>query len=162
VLEGERDPAVEAYIAHRRLELHEALDDPFCTGTAPVRDPKSTGIKKGPSRGTSWENLEAQLFNGPVRRRVSLCGMWRAVGSPADKGPLEWIAMARPLLWAFDGYSENLATCGFHEKPKHRLYLFIAEEHSDDDRQAGDVIASLWLIAYAYASFLDSEVSSDG
>jgi hypothetical protein len=160
--EAELDPAVEAYVAHRRLELHEALKDPFSPVTGPVRDPKSTGIKTGPSWLTSWDNLETQLVDGRYRRRVSLHGMWRAVGSPAGKGPLEWIAMARPLVPAFNRYFANLAACGFHEKSKHRGYLFIAEEHCDDNRQAGDVITSLWLIAEAYASFLDIEVSSVG
>jgi hypothetical protein len=160
--EAEHDPAVEAYIAHRRLGLREALEDPFTSVTGPVRDPKSTGIKTEPSRSTSWENLEAQLVNGPYRRYLSLDGMWRAVGAPAGKCPMDWIAMARPLVPAFDRYFENLAACGFHEKFKHRDYLFIAEEHCDDDRQAGDVITTLWLVAEAFGSFLDSVVSSDG
>ena len=160
--EAERDPTVEAYVARRRSELREALEDPFSPVTGPVHDPKSTGSKTGPSWLTSWDNLETQLYNGPVRRRVSLDGMWRAVGSPAGKGPLEWIAMARPLVPAFDRYFDNLAACGFHEKFKHRGYLFIADEHCDDDHQAGDVITSLWLIAQAYASFVDGGVSSDG
>jgi hypothetical protein len=152
------DPAVEAYVAHRRLELHEALEDPFSPVTGPACDPKSTG----PSREMSWENLEAQLLDGPDRRRLSLDGMWRADGSPAGMGPLEWIALARPLVPAFHRYSENLAACGFHEKSRYCHLLFIEEEDLDDDHQAGDVITSLWLIAEAYASFLDSVVSSDG
>jgi hypothetical protein len=160
--EAERDPAVEAYIAQRRCELHEALKDPFIPVTRPVRDPKSTGITTEPSRSTSWENFEAQLVDGPYRRYLSLDGMWRAVGLPAGKGPMDWIAMARPLVPAFDRYFDNLAACGFHEKFKHRGYLFIAEEHCDDDHQAGDVITTLWLVAEAYSSFLDSVVSSDG
>jgi hypothetical protein len=158
VPEAERDPAVEAYIADRRCELHEALEDPLSPVTGPVHDPKSTG----PSWLTSWDNLETQLVAGPYRRCVSLHGMWRAVGLPVGKDPLAWIAMARPLVPAFNRYFANLAACGFHEKSKRRGYLYIEEEHCDDDRQAGDVITSLWLIAEAYASFLDSEVSSDG
>ena len=161
VPEVERDPAVEAYIAQRRCELHEALEDPFTPVTGPVRDPKSTGIKTGPSWLTSWDNFETQLVDGPYPRRVSLDGMWRAVGSPTGKGPMDWIAMAKPLVPAFDRYFENLAACGFHEKFKHRAYLFIAEEHCDDDRQAGDVITTLWVVAEAYGSFVDSVVSSD-
>jgi hypothetical protein len=159
---AKRDPAVETYIAHRRCELHEALEDPFTPVTGPVRDPKSTGINTGPSWSRSWDNFETQLVDGPYRRYLSLDGMWRAVGSPAGKGPMDWIAMARPLVPAFKRYFENLAACGFHEKSNQRGYLFIAEEHLDDDRQAGDVITSVWLIAEAYASFLDSVVSSDG
>ena len=152
----------EAYVAHRRCELYQALDDPFSPVTGPVRDPRSTGITTGPSRSTSWENLDAQLFDGPDSRRLSLDGMWRAVGSPADKGPLAWIDRARPLLPAFHRYFANLAACGYHERSKHRIFLFIDKEDLDDDHRAGDVITSLWLIAEAYASFLDSVVSSDG
>ena len=98
----------------------------------------------------------------PTVVALSLDGMWRADGSPAGKGPLEWIALARPLVPAFNRYFENLAACGYHEKFKHRLYLFIEEEDLDDDHRAGDVTTPLWLIAEAYASFLDSAVSSDG
>ena len=162
VPEVERDPAVEAYIADRRCELHEALEDPFSPVTGPVRDPKSTGIKTGPSWLTSWENLDAQLFHGPDRRRLSLDGMWRADGSPVGKDPLEWIALARPLVPAFNRYFENLAACGYHKMSKHRIYLFIEEQDLDHDHRAGDVTTPLWLIAEAYASFLDSVVSSDG
>jgi hypothetical protein len=157
VPEAERDPAVEAYIADRRCELHEALEDPFTPVTGPVRDLKSTG----PSRGTSWENLEAQLFDGPDRRRLSLDGMWRADGSPAGKDPIEWIALARPLVPAFNRYFESLTACGYLEKSKYSQLVSIEEKDLDDDHQAGDVITSLWLIAEAYASFLDSVVSSD-
>ena len=159
--EAGRDPAVEAYVAHRRSELQEALEDPFSPVTGPVRDPGSTGIATGSSRGTSWENLEAQLVGCSVRRRLSLDGVWRAVGSPAGKGPLEWIALARPMVPAFNRYFENLAACGYHEKSKHRSYLFIEEGDLDDDHRAGDVTTPLWLIAEAYASFLDSVTSSD-
>jgi hypothetical protein len=156
--EAERDPAVEAYLAHRRLKLDEALADPLSPVTGPVHDPKSTE----PSRGTSWENLEAQLVNGPYRRYLSLDGMWRADGSPAGKGSLEWIALAKPQLPAFYRYFANLAACGYHNMAKHRIYLFIEEQDLDDDHRAGDVATPLWLIAEAYASFLDSVVSSDG
>jgi hypothetical protein len=151
----------EADVAHRRSALYRALEDPFTPVTGPVRDPESTGTRTGPSRSTSWESLEEQLVHGPYRRYLSLDGMWRADGAPAGKGPLAWIAMARPLLPAFHRYFANLAACGYHEKSKHRLYLFIAEEDLDDDHRAGDVITPLWLIAEAYASFLDSVVSSD-
>jgi hypothetical protein len=160
--EAERDPAVEAYVAHRRLELHEVLEDALPPFSGPVRDPRSTGINTGSSWGMSWDNLDEQLVDGPDRRRVSLDGMWRAVGAPAGKGPMEWIALARPLVAAFHRYFANLAACGYHEKSKDRGYLFIADEHCDDDHQAGDVITSLWLIAQAYASFVDGGVSSDG
>ena len=160
-LEGESDPAVETYVVQRRFELNEALADPFTPVTGPVRDPYSAAITTGPSRSNSWENVEAQLVNGPVRRRVSLDGMWRAVGSPFGKGPLEWIVMARPLVRALNQHFANLAACGFHVKSNHRGYLFTAEEHLDDDRQAGDMITALWLVAEAYASFLDSVVSTD-
>jgi hypothetical protein len=160
--EAERDPTIEAYVTHRRLELHKALEDPLSPVTGPVRDPKWTGIKTEPSRSTSWENLEAQLVDGPNRRRLSLDGMWRAVGSPAGKGPLEWIALAKPLLPAFNRYFENLAACGFHAKANHRIYLFIEEEDRDDDHRAGDVTTPLWLIGEGFAAFLDSVVSSDG
>ena len=68
--EAERDPAVEAYLAHRRLKLDEALADPLSPVTGPVRDPKSMR----PSWETSWENLEAQLVDGPYRRYLSLDG----------------------------------------------------------------------------------------
>jgi len=156
--EAERDPAVEAYLAHRRLKLDEALADPLSPVTGPVRDPKSMR----PSWETSWENLEAQLVDGPYRRYLSLDGMWRAEGSPAGKGPLEWIALAKPLLPAFNRYFENLAACGFHAKANHRIYVFIEEQDLDDDHRAGDLTTRLWLIAEAYASFLDSVVSSDG
>ena len=159
---AERDPAVEAYVAHRRLELHEALEDLPPTVSGPVRDPRSTGITTEPSRSTSWGNLEAQLVDGPYRRYLSLDGMWRADGSPDGKGPLEWIALARPLLPAFYRYLANLAACGYQNMPDHGLLLFIEEEDLDDDHQAGDVTTSLWLIAQAYASVLDSTVSSDG
>jgi hypothetical protein len=162
VPEVERDPAVEAYIAQRRFELHEALEDPFTPVTGPVRDPKSTGIKTGPSWLTSWDNFETQLVDGPYPRRVSLDGMWRAVGSPTGKGPMDWIAMARPLVPAFDRYFENLAACGFHAKANHGNYLFIEEEDLDDDHQPGDVTTSLWLIGEAFAAFVDSVVSLDG
>jgi hypothetical protein len=160
--EAERDPTVEAYVAHRRLELHEALEDSLSPVTGPARDPKSTGIATGPSRARSWENLDAQRFDGPDSRRLSLDGMWRADGSPAGKDPLEWAALARPLLPAFYRYFENLAACGYHNIPKHGPLLFIDEEDLDDDHQAGDVTTSLWLIAEAYASFLNCVVSSDG
>jgi hypothetical protein len=153
----EIDPAVEAYVAHRRLKLHEALEDPLSPVTGPVRDPNSTG----PSRGTSWQNLEGQIFDGPDHRRLSLDGMWRADGSPAGKDPLEWIALARSLLPAFYRYFENLAACGYHEMSKHRILLFIEEQDLDDDHQAGDLTTPLWVIAELYASFLDSVVSSD-
>jgi hypothetical protein len=155
--ETEHDPVVETYVAYRRLKLDEALADPLSPVTRPVRDPKSTG----PSRGMSWENLEAQLFDGPDRRRLSLDGMWRADGSPVGKDPLEWIALARPLVPAFNRYFENLAACGYHKMSKHRIYLFIEEQDLDHDHRAGDVTTPLWLIAEAYASFLDSVVSSD-
>ena len=160
--EAERDPAVDAYIAHRRRELHEALEDPFTPVTGPVRDPKSTGTKTGPSRGTSWDNLDAQLFHGPDRRRLSLDGVWRAVGSPSGKGPLEWIALAKPLVPALNRYFENLGACGYHYKSRYGHLLFIQEQDLDDDHQAGDVTTSIWLIGEAFASFLDSVVSSDG
>jgi hypothetical protein len=152
----------EAYLAHRRSALYRALEDPFSPVTGPVRDPRSTGVTTEPPRAGPWENLEMQLVDGPYRRYLSLDGMWRAVGSPAGKGPLVWIALARPLLPAFNRYFANLAACGYHEKSKHRIYVFIAEEDFDDDHLAGDVITPLWLIAEAYASFLDSVVSSDG
>jgi hypothetical protein len=161
-LEARSDPAVEVYVARRRSELHEALEDPFSPVTGPVRDPKSTGIKTGPSRGTSWENLDAQLFDGPDRRRLSLDGVWRAVGSPTGKGPLEWIALAKPLVPAFSRYFENLGACGFHYKSRYGHLLFIQEQDLDNDHQAGDVTTSVWLIGEAFASFLDSVVSSDG
>ena len=160
--EAERDPAVEAYLAHRRLKLDEALADPLSPVTGPVRDPRSPGITTGPPRSRSWENLDAQIVDGPDRRRLSLDGMWRADGSPDGKGPLEWIALARPLVPAFIRYFENIETCGYHNILKHSLLLFIEEEDLDDDHQAGDVTTSLWLIAQAYASVLDSTVSSDG
>ena len=109
------DPAVEDYVDSAAVwTLHEALEDPFSPVTGPVRDPKSSGITTEPSRSTSWENLDAQRVDGPVRRRLSLDGMWRAVGSPAGKGALEWIAMARPLVPAFNRYFANLAACGYH------------------------------------------------
>jgi hypothetical protein len=88
--------------------------------------------------------------------------MWRADGSPDGKGPLEWIALARPLLPAFYRYFANLAACGYQNMPDHGLLLFIEEEDLDDDHQAGDVTTSLWLLAEAFASVLDSTVSSDG
>jgi hypothetical protein len=144
------------------LELHEALEDLPPTVSGPVRDPRSTGITTGPSRSTSWENLEAQFVHGPYRRYLSLDGMWRAVGAPAGKGPLEWIALARPLVPAFHRYFENLAACGYVEKSRYCCLLSIEEEDLDDDHRAGDVTTPLWLIAEAYASILDSEVSSDG
>ena len=156
------DPAVEAFVARRRLELHETLEDLPPTVSGPVRDPRSTGITTEPSRSTSWGNLEAQLVDGPYRRYLSLDGMWRAVGSPPGKGPLEWIALARPLLPAFYRYLANLAACGYQNMPDHGLLLFIEEEDLDDDHQAGDVTTSLWLLAEAFASVLDSTVSSDG
>jgi hypothetical protein len=152
----------ETYVARRRSALYRALEDPFAPVIGPVRDPGSTGVRTGTPRSDSWWNLEAQLVGGPYRRHLSLDGMWRAVGSPAGKGPLAWIAMARPLLPAFHRYFENLAACGYHEKSKHRIYLFIGQEDLDDDHRAGDVITPLWLIAEGYASFLDSDVSSDG
>ena len=160
--EAERDPAVEAYVAHRRFELHEALEDPFAPVTGPVRDPKSTGITTEPSRLMAWENLNAQLYDGPDRRRLSLDGLWRAEGSPAGKGPLEWIALARPLVPAFHRYFENLAACGYHFEFGCRPFLFIEEEDLDDDHRAGDVTTPLWLIAQAYASMLETAASSDG
>ena len=110
----------------------------------------------------SWDNLDEQLVDGPDRRRLSLDGMWRADGSPAGKGPLEWIALARPLVPAFHRYFENLDACGYVEKSRYCCLLSIEEEDLDDDHQAGDVITSLWLIAQAYASFVDGGVSSDG
>jgi hypothetical protein len=119
----------------------------------------STGITTGPSRSTSWENLEAQFVHGPYRRYLSLDGMWRAVGAPAGKGPLEWLALARPLVPAFTRYFENLAACGYVEKSRYCRLLSIQEEDLDDDHWAGDVTTPLWLIAEAYASILDSEVS---
>jgi hypothetical protein len=70
----------EAYLAYRRSALYRALEDPFSPVTGPVRDPRSTGLITGPSRSTSWENLEVQLVGGPYRRYLSLDGMWRAVG----------------------------------------------------------------------------------
>jgi hypothetical protein len=160
--QAEHDPAVEAYVAHRRLELYKALKYPFTPVTGPVRDPRSPGITTGPPRSRSWENLDAQIVDGPDRRRLSLDGMWRADGAPAGKGPMEWVALARPLLPAFHRYFANLAACGFHEKSRHCDLLFIEEEDLDDDHRAGDVITPLWLIAEAYSSFLDSVVSSDG
>jgi hypothetical protein len=161
VPEAERDPAVDAFIADRRCKLHEALEDPFTPVTGPVRDPKSTEAKTEPSRSTSWENLEAQLVNGPDRRRLSLDGMWRADGSPAGKDPLEWIALARPLVPAFIRYFENLTACGYLEKSRYSQLVSIEEKDLDDDHRAGDVTTPLWLVAEAYASFLDSVVSSD-
>jgi hypothetical protein len=160
--EAERDPAVEADVAHRRLELHEVLEDPLPPFSGPVRDPRSTGINTGPSWGMSWDNLDEQLVDGPDRRRLSLDGMWRADGSPAGKGPLEWIALARPLVPAFNQYFDNLEKCGYHYIHKRGILLFIQEQDLDDDHRAGDVVTPLWLIAEAYASFLDSVVSSDG
>ena len=162
VPEAERDPAVEAYVAHRRLELHEALEDPFSPVTGPVRDPKSTGIATGPSRLMAWENLDAQLYDGPDRRRLSLDGMWRADGSPAGKGPLEWIALARPLVLGLDRYFANLAARGYRFEFGYGPFLFIEEEDLDDDHRAGDVTTPLWLIAEAYASVLETAASSDG
>jgi hypothetical protein len=155
--EAERDHAVEVYVAHRRLKLDEALEDPLFPVTGPVRDLKSTG----PSRGSSWENLEAQLFDGPDRRRLSLDGMWRADGSQAGKDPMEWITLASPLVPAFNRYFENLVARGYVEKSRYRHLLFIEEQDLDDDHRAGDVTTPVWLIAEAYASYLDSVVSSD-
>jgi hypothetical protein len=151
-----------AYVAHRWTALYQALEDLPPTVTGPVRDAKSTGPRTGPRLLDSWENLEAQLVHGPFLRYVSLDGLWRAVGSPAGKGPLEWLALARPLVPAFHRYFENLAACGYHEKSELRIYVFIEKEDLDDDHRAGDVTTSLWLIAQAYASFLDSVVTSDG
>ena len=138
---------------------------PWRTPSHPSPDPSAIPIRWGSRRDRpgprSWENLDAQLHDGPDRRRLSLDGMWRADGSPAGKGPLEWIALARPLVPAFNRYFENLAACGYREKSRYRLSSSSQDEHLDDDRQAGDVITSLWLIAEAYAAFLDSVVSSD-
>ena len=157
-----RDPAVGAYVAQRRLALHEALENPFAPVIGPVRDPRSTGITTGPSRLMAWENLDAQLYDGPDRRRLSLDGMWRADGSAAGKGPLEWIALARPLVPALNRYFENLAACGYHYKFRDCPLLFIEEEDLDDDHRAGDVTTPLWLIAEAYASVLETAAASDG
>ena len=117
VPEAERDPAVEAHIAHRRRELHEALEDPFTPVTGPVHDLKSTGIKTGPSWLTSWDNLETQLFDGPYRRRVSLHGMWRAVGRPPARA--RWSGSPWPGRWRRHsiGTSQIWPRAGFTRSP---------------------------------------------
>jgi hypothetical protein len=97
---------------------------------------------------------QVEIFGGD---QVSLDSLWRAWSSPAGHEPKTWAELAAPLVSGFAAYFNKL---GLEHAPRAeaQTVLWIWEDESKDPWRSGDVM-SHELIAWAYATYLDTELA---
>jgi hypothetical protein len=88
--------------------------------------------------------------------QVSLDSLWRAVGCPAGHDPRHWSELASPLLSGYSAYLDRLEGDTDSTADPSRLVWFWKYD-SNDPWRTGDLMTDEF-IAWAYASYLDSDV----
>jgi hypothetical protein len=121
-----------------------------------------TGLEVGAMAATPTGLAEAVLRQQVEifgRSGISLDSLWRAVGEPAGHEPRSWAVLAEPLLRGFAGYLANLGRRRILPTADPTV-LWTWDAESSEPWRTGDLMSNAW-VARLYASYLDSQVSTD-
>jgi hypothetical protein len=106
---------------------------------------------------TGWaRRVLAQQVEISGSDQISLDSLWRAVACPAGHDPRRWSDLASPLLSGYSAYLDRLEGEADSTADPSRL-VWIWKERSTDPWRTGDLMSDQF-IAWAYASYLDSEL----